>query len=626
MSISQKIISKHYKTAGIMKTILRVSTDGECNRAGMKFTPKAYKDKNGEIKDSIDWYNGMFSSRKHDYKLNLSIEKDYIKAIEECRTLYWTLNVFESDIFDIDYRGVEKSERTMLSRAYTAGYTFGIDIDREHGTDIHNPDVKKAVEDMGQFFADKLREYAPNSVYCLYSGGGIYVMLHHKVFEPYFEKFRNTDEWDVMFMTLLDAFDYLIGDIRDEFFKLHPEHTGKVKPDQLNNSQRVFKTIFSVHKSLDYAVIPLDPKGVYIDFERAALPLSNDVISSGDSWYDNYDDGRDFLNNILKPYLNMAHERKQKHTFSSCNSGSGVEVSAVPIEDIEKWPPCMRNIYNLHTCGEGKTRALAIFVSFLGQIGIAEEYARFLFDEVSDRWGATKSNIFESYFRNMKVPTCARLGSTDNRGFPKGVSIKSLNVCRPNARCVNVPSPRYYADTEANQKRLRSPVTEKPIELKEKAGKCQPVKNNFGEYQANIKSAPRGSSIKTRLPRTKSFEATVSDIKLVNDDYGGTNLFLEFGSESPLSIKMNLDKWTLTPVGGTAPKPGSAIYKFLRSVIEQDIKMDISDDMTSISAPSMLGKLCKFDLKSESFTQNGEDVKYKVWTLAGVSEAVKATI
>src|SRR5665647_2228691 len=360
--LTQDQISEHYKNAEIMKTIIRISSDGIYSRAGMKFTPNAYTAQSGEIKDSMDWYKYRFSDRKQDYKINLSRENDYIKAVEECKSLYWTLNMFESDIFDVNYKDVEKSEKTLLSRSYTAGYTFGIDIDREHGTDlsrsytagytfgididrehgtdIHDPEVKKAVEDMGQFFADKLREYAPNSVYCLYSGGGIYVMLHHKIFEAYFEKFRNTDEWDIMFMTLLDALDFLIGDIRDEFFKLHHEHAGKVKPDQLNNSQRVFKTIFSVHKSLDYAVIPLDPKGVYIDFERAALPLSNDVISSGDSWYDNYDDGRDFLNNILKPYLNMAHERKQKHTFSSCNSGSGVEVSAVPIEDIEKWPPC----------------------------------------------------------------------------------------------------------------------------------------------------------------------------------------------------------------------------------------------------------------------------------------------
>ena len=174
---------------------------------------------------------------------------------------------------------------------------------RTRNGDIHDPEVKKAVEDMAQFYADKLREHAPNSVYVAYSGGGIYILVHHMVFAPYFEKSRNTDNADVRLLILLDAFDSLIGDLDTEFFKLHPEHLGKVKADQLNNSQRVFKTIFSMHKTLDYAVIPLDPDYVNIDFERATLPLESEVIIEGQSWYSKYDDGTDFLNNVLKSYL-----------------------------------------------------------------------------------------------------------------------------------------------------------------------------------------------------------------------------------------------------------------------------------------------------------------------------------
>jgi uncharacterized protein YutD len=75
-------------------------------------------------------------------------------------------------------------------------------------------------------------------------------MVHHKVFDPFFDKFRNdpNDSWDKMSQVLGNAFDYLIGDLADEFFRLHPDYIGKVKADQLNNSQRVFKTLFSIHK------------------------------------------------------------------------------------------------------------------------------------------------------------------------------------------------------------------------------------------------------------------------------------------------------------------------------------------------------------------------------------------
>jgi hypothetical protein len=124
---------------------------------------------------------------------------------------------------------------------------------------------------------------------------------------------------------------------------------------------------------------------------------------------------------------------------------------------IEKWPPCMRNLYRLDWCGDGWTRVLAALASFLGQIGIEENQAHMMFDELANRWGARTENIFSNYFRKMQVPTCRRLVSDDNRGFPKGVSIKILGVCKPDIRCMNVRSPYYYTDKEANRNRLLNP-------------------------------------------------------------------------------------------------------------------------------------------------------------------------
>ena len=156
----------------------------------------------------------------------------------------------------------------------------------------------------------------------------------------------------------------------------------------------------------------------------------------------------------MKPYLEKAHNLKSKRRECAID----IESSLVPIDDIKKWPPCMRNLYIIPECGEGQTRALAILVSFWGQMGIREYNAREMFDTIADRWGATKSNIFESYYGIMKTPTCTSLMSDDNRGFPKGSSIKRLGVCRPDARCNRVSSPRYYADKEANYKLIMSKV------------------------------------------------------------------------------------------------------------------------------------------------------------------------
>jgi hypothetical protein len=68
-------------------------------------------------------------------------------------------------------------------------------------------------DDMVQYFSDRLRDYVSNSVYCLYSGGEIYVIVYHKVFDQFCDRFKNDPKysWDKMAKVLGDALDYLRG-------------------------------------------------------------------------------------------------------------------------------------------------------------------------------------------------------------------------------------------------------------------------------------------------------------------------------------------------------------------------------------------------------------------------------
>lgn len=489
--LTQQAIRAHYKNPSVMNTIMRVSSDEGNYRAGNW--------------DFANWYKYVNGKS---LKLRLSNRVDYGNMILKGRSLYWTLNFFQPDIFQVDYNTVKAGESPKISRQYTMAYTFGIDIDREHGKDIHDPSVKKAVEELAQHFTDKLRQHAPNSVYVLYSGGGIYIMVHHRVFSAYYLKYHeNLDPeytWDAAISILGDAFDLLIGELRDEFFKLHPEHKGYVKPDQLNNSQRVFKTIFSVHKSLDYAVIPLDPKNIQIDFDNATLPLKPAILAEGEKWYTKYDDGEQFLNVLLRPFLEKVRSKKIKTNVIN----SVYESSSKPLEDITRWAPCMRNIYLLPECGEGATRALANFASYLGQIGIEEERAHSMFLELVDRWGARASNLFESYFRVMKVPTCENLNSNPNIGFPKGVSIKNLGVCKPDARCVCVPSPRYYADREADIKRLYAPSP-----LKSNSTSPSVKTDKLASTASDCIPSSSSTSVKTQLDNIEVYTLILNELK-----------------------------------------------------------------------------------------------------------------
>lgn len=613
--LTSEQIKEHYRRKEVMDTIIRVSTDGNCTRAGAKLIPKAYTDKRtGESKDSLDWYDGEYGKRKHDYKIDMADKNCYNRSIECGRTLYYTLNMFNEEIFKVAYDCLSKEEKTPLSRYYTTGYTFGIDIDVGKEYSIHDDGARKAVEELTQFYSDKLRDCLPNSVYCLYSGGGIYVMVHHKAFDCYVNRFINTDQWDMMIRTLQDAFDALIKAYRDEFFDLHPEYVGKVKPDELNNAQRLFKTIYSVHKSLDYAVVPLDPENIHIDFNRATIPLSKDVLIDGNEWYTDYDDGGYFIEHVLKPYLEEAIKPKNSYV-----QNVDIPISKVPIRDTKLWAPCMRNLYNLPKCGEGQTRALAVFVSFLGQIGISSDEAYAMFSELADRWGARKENLFNSYFYSMKVPSCARLGSDDNRGFPKGVSIKCLGVCKPDMKCLNVPSPRYYTDKVANNERLLSPAQE-----------STPIKReNTRQVASSPISAKSGNGLSSwkpviRKPIDGSFSDVVQSVKLIKDDYNNTNLVFEFAETVPLKINLRLDNWK-TIGSGKIPKSGSAAHSILLSMNQLNLCLDVDDYFTKIDiTPSIIGKVCKFDTESKSLSKEGKTINFQLWKLVEVSEPITA--
>jgi hypothetical protein len=82
-----------------------------------------------------------------------------------------------------------------------------------------------------------------------------------------------------------------------------------VKFDKLNIQKRKFKCIFSIHKRLPFAVIPLDPARIEIDFAKARLPLSDDALAEGARWYQEYDiNEKEPLKAILAPFVEVAEE------------------------------------------------------------------------------------------------------------------------------------------------------------------------------------------------------------------------------------------------------------------------------------------------------------------------------
>ena len=432
----------HYNREGVMETILRVSNNMGASR--------------WLVGDSTGWYR--YSGDK---KLGCAVNiRNYKSLIERKRTLHYTLSFFEPAMFQTDFKTLDeaKDEAKNLSRKYVKNYTFGIDIDtvdavNGHGVNIRDPEAKEAVEAMATYFASKLREHAPNSVYACFSGGGIYVLVHHGVFQEYLNRFALSTDYEKFVSTLTDALNTLIDDLSEQFFAEFPQYRPYVKADSINNAKRVFKTIFSVHKRHPFAVIPLDVNNIKINFEDATLPIPDWVIEYGQFWYDEYDDDNQFLI-FLTPYLNNARELTLKKMQRAVAAAGGVQLSNSHF-DVSAYPPCIKNILAMDGCGVGASRALGFLAAFLGQVGTTYEEALQIWSDVAARWGISGSHIFDSWYQKMNCPCCLTL-SKPGAGYPH-IDIASINACKPDMSCFKVcrSSPVYYVDRQQYAEKLK---------------------------------------------------------------------------------------------------------------------------------------------------------------------------
>ena len=374
------------------------------------------------------WYRNSTDGRAR----LLNVCEDYEELVNTYRTLYQTLNVFDPSLWMASRLREEiTSDNPLGTPADTAAYELSTDIDKGHGYNIEDPEVKKAVEAAAQFLVDYLKEHGIHeSVWVLFSGGGAYVKIHHEICRP---RSSATEDRRAFFEELTERYNRLIAHVSEEFFKAHPEYIGKVKYDALNNSKRVFKCILSIHKKKPYAVTPLNRDAVKIDFGRARVPLQEDMIAEARAWYSTYDSAeREPLLKLLDEFKETEEEKKRLgRQFSEIWRSSARA-------DPEDFPPCIKHIIDTANLGEGKTRFSAVLSTFLYQIGWDEEEAWGLVKAVSDRNGlGNADHIFDSCFGRISCPSCQTI-QDDGAGYPH-LGLKGLGACQPDERCHKWP-------------------------------------------------------------------------------------------------------------------------------------------------------------------------------------------
>lgn len=440
---ASELTREHYRREDVQNTILRICA------------------LHGDSQDGFRWLQG---GQRGWYKYvngkcygNKGNKTDYAQVTEKYRTLHHTTGFFRSEIFETDFTQMQKdtsveSELNKFSKKNCVGYTALFDIDtidevNGHGTNIEQPEVKAAVEKMVKFVCNELKQYAPNSVYTAFSGGGAYVLLHHEVFQDYIDYFSGKENQVENIILLSDALNLYITQLVKRFQEAEPEAGKYVKIDAINQPKRAVKTLLSVHKKKPYAVIPLDPASPEINFEAAKLPLSDSVIKSCEDWYKGGDRENGFFEMLHPLMVECQKEHRIKYKLIGNNEPCTLpEVRDIP--EIKKFPPCMRNIVEKPVGGAGATRALSVLAAFLGHIGWSREDAFNLWSTVAKRWNAETSNIFNSWFGKMKCASCRTLMIPGSQ-FPH-VNLVEFGVCKPDVRCLNrnLSNPVYVASEE----------------------------------------------------------------------------------------------------------------------------------------------------------------------------------
>jgi hypothetical protein len=358
--------------------------------------------------------------------------EDYGYITGQCRTLYQTLNVFDHEAWmTTRARDGISFDNPLGTPADTVAYTLGCDIDKGHSQNIEDPKTKKAVEDAAQFLLNYLKDNGiQKSVWALFSGGGIYIEIHHEICRP------NTSapkDRAAFFEELTDRYNRLIEHVSEEFFRANPEHISRVKFDALNNSKRVFKCILSIHKKKPYAVIPLDRDHIEIDFDRARIPLEDNVIEESRGWYSTYDASEQ------EPLLRLLDEFKETEEERKKSKRHFAEIWRPSFKvDAKYFPHCIRHIIDFKNPGEGKTRFAAVLSTFLYQMGWSEEEAWDMIKGVSNHNGLRNADhIFESCFGRISCPSCTKI-MEDGAGYPH-LGLKSLGACSPEEECDRWP-------------------------------------------------------------------------------------------------------------------------------------------------------------------------------------------
>ena len=387
-------------------------------------------------KDFVGWWKRASPETEKLYVLS----EDYDLVTRNVRSLYWSLNFFEDSIRTREQAVPKKGERHGIIGDYgtTVAYSLSVDIDHADGSDVFH--TKEALEAAAQFFIGKLHDNGITRSYdVLFSGGGMYILTHPAITVCPTPNAERTDR-ERWFYLLAETYNMFINDVQQQFFESCPEYADLVKFDALNNSKRVFKSLFSIHKKHPFAVIPLDKNVPVIDFDAAHPPLSDSVINTGVSWLSDSDmNERQALIEMLFQYGGQVREKRSADYIDT-----EITMSDKPVI-CGDFPPCINAVLNAYKLPSGATRMISFLSAYLYQVRWDRQHSFALVLKTADQLGMGRDRArryFNDWFGKMNCPSCSTIRTTGTH-YP-AMNMGELNICKPDDECEKIHNPIRY--------------------------------------------------------------------------------------------------------------------------------------------------------------------------------------
>lgn len=286
--------------------------------------------------NSVGWNNGYPKYSRPSVlpdDLDLDINRTAYNTISYAKDNDYSKKYYkETKNGDIEWYDNDKSRLPDYGDIVAWSIFVDIDIKEEYKdrplSDEYKEIIKKRLELWVQAFSKMAG--SDNHVQLLDSGGGVYVFIPPAALSPVSDKYDRED-LNLIFNEIGKRIREIVGELNELICNQDDGPKELFSADKVQNKNRQFKTIGSIHKTLNAVVHPIDINNISIKHKRIE-DITDDDINIAKEWVDKYvsDKHRECIDNIIR-YIFQGRFVERKDMNIEYIEGNGWE------EILDNW-------------------------------------------------------------------------------------------------------------------------------------------------------------------------------------------------------------------------------------------------------------------------------------------------